>query len=43
MSNSQLQHNINHNFKILKGRYTEHENKISMSFPDEHVEQIAIV
>jgi hypothetical protein len=43
MSNSQLQHNINHNFKILKGRYTEHENKISMSFPDELVEQIAIV
>ena len=37
MLNSPLQYNVDHNFKILKGRYTELENTLSMSFPDEHV------
>jgi hypothetical protein len=35
MLSSPLQDNVNHNFKILKGRYTELENTLSMSFPDE--------
>ena len=35
MLSSPLQYNVDHNFKILKRRYTELENTLSMSFPDE--------
>jgi hypothetical protein len=37
MLNIRLESVIKHNFDILKRRYTELENTLSMSFPDEPV------
>jgi hypothetical protein len=37
MLNSNLQYNVDHNFKILKGRYNELEKIIYISFPDEQI------
>jgi len=43
MSNFGVEDKINQKFKILKQGYTELENTLSMSFPDEHADQTVIV